>query len=242
MLLIIVRMDLDAIIVKRENWEQLALAVGDTNPIHYGDRYRDFVSRPICPGTYLFSIAEQRARERGYFTPPMNISAHFRLLTFDNQKLYLEEKVESGAYSLSFNDSESGISTASFNFKNSLFGFLDQNLENVTSFSDEINKTDLDSFNQSLGINGNEIVYSTFVVGRVLKYFLKNREGALLHNMSFDFLNEANLGLIRVGVNVMEKHYPKKKITSYDVEGNVYQGNKIIGSGIGRGFLKRFIT
>jgi|TARA_B100001971_G_C18171137_1_gene527178 hypothetical protein len=56
-----------------ENWEKVAKAVGDDNPIHY----REHNKNPVCPGIYLFSDAEKKYRERFEFSHPMQIKGKF---------------------------------------------------------------------------------------------------------------------------------------------------------------------
>ena len=76
----------DTITVNRQKWEQCALAVGDDNPIHYNDyqRYISTLRGPICPGVYLFSLAENLARKNNYFEIPMHVVAKFKDFVYDS--------------------------------------------------------------------------------------------------------------------------------------------------------------
>ena len=237
----------DTITVVRENWERLALATGDNNPIHFLDGYKRFgLSRPICPGIYLLSIAEQRARKNGFFTPPIHISASFNTPVFENQILNFEEKSDAETYLLTYkiNTGSNLSSIASFIFNNLSYTSSQPTLDMTTNFSSVITENELDSFNKNLGVNENESIYSTFIIGRILKYFLINREGALLHNLSFNFFKEVRLGTIDFRIDITEKAIPKKNRINYqyEVHGKVYQNNQVISSGIGKGFLRKIIN
>ena len=76
---------MDKIEVSKEKWVKVARAVGDKNPIHYLE------DGAICPGVYLLSDAEKRAREDGKFKLPINIKANFMSWVYDGDLLFLDK-------------------------------------------------------------------------------------------------------------------------------------------------------
>ncbi|MEK6872393.1 MAG: hypothetical protein AABW90_00085 [Nanoarchaeota archaeon] len=216
------------IVINKENWQKVALAVGDINPIHYLE------NEAVCPGVYLFSEVEKIAREDGRFQPPLNIKGKFFCGVYDKDKLilnknYLENKSIFTYFKYNDKIVEFEFEKISECKKNHVFtGKLEE--------AREILESELYSFNEALGITGNKEVYSAFTVGRVLEKFLIGREGSLLQNIEFDHYKDPILGnlFVKLDINKEIRKRGRKEITDFFIRAEVIQFNGIIGAGFGK--------
>ncbi|MBS3080208.1 hypothetical protein J4221_01945 [Candidatus Pacearchaeota archaeon] len=239
----------DTITVNRQKWEQCALAVGDDNPIHYNDyqRYISTLRGPICPGVYLFSLAENLARKNNYFEIPMHVVAKFKDFVYEDQNLKMKQESNGNGLSVSFIRDDNGLESkvAEFNFRKKLLEYVEfENNKIFESFKEDICPRDIMLFNDSLNITDGKQIYSTFVIGKVLKYFLRGRYGALLSQVEFDFLREIEIGKLDGELLVDDitsiKSIKGKNWTyhSYTVYGKVCQNGRLVGMGVGKGFYR----
>jgi len=244
-------MNLETIIVSRQNWEQCALAAGDNNSIHYDDYYKFNLPKPICPGVYFLALAENYARKNNHFELPMHVEAKFKEPVYDDQYLKIKQEVYNSRLHIYFiRDSRLNTVVAEFNFGKSLDSSMNfETLSSYETFTGEISSKELSLFNRALGLGENQTVYLTFVVGRILKNFLnnvhnpkKNRHGALLTNVEFDFFHEAVIGNINVNLFVKDDIKTRNNVINhkYEVYGNVHQNEELIGIGKGSGSYKEF--
>ena len=222
------------IVISKETWQKVALAVGDKNPIHYIEK------EAICPGIYLFSEAEKTAREDGRFQLPLNVKGKFYCWVYDNDRLkldktYLENKSVFTFFKDTGNSEREKI--AEFEIEKIL---CDYNFNGEIENAREISKDDLDSFSEALKIKNNGSIYSAFSVGRVLERFLVGREGSLLHNIAFNLYKDPILGDFSVKLNVGEetKKRGRKEITKYFIQGEAIQSDQTIGIGFGEAQYK----
>lgn len=216
------------IVIKKENWQRVALAVGDSNPIHYLE------NEAICPGIYLFSEVEKIAREDGRFQPPLNIKGKFFCWVYDKDELILNKNyLENKSI---FTYSKNGDKIAEFEFdkisehkKNYIFTGKPEEAR-------EIKEDDLYSFNEALGLVGNKEIYSAFTVGRILEKFLVGREGSLLQNLEFDHYKDPALGALSVKLDVNKeiRKRGRKEITDFFIRAGAVQFDGIVGVGFGK--------
>lgn len=216
------------IVIKKENWQKVALAVGDSNPIHYLE------NEAICPGIYLFSEVEKIAREDGRFQPSLNIKGKFFYWVYDKDRLILNKNYLENKSIFTYFKNDGKI--AEFEFekisecrKNYVFtGELEE--------AREITESELYSFNEALGLTKNKEVYSAFTVGRVLEKFLAGREGSLLHNIEFDHYKDPVLGnfFVKLDVNKEIRKRGRKEITDYFIRADAIQFDRIVGVGFAK--------
>ena len=220
------------IVIKKENWQKVALAVGDSNPIHYLE------NDAVSPGIYLFSEVEKIAREDGRFHPPLNIKGRFFDLVYDKDALILNKNYLENKFIFTY--SRNGDKIAEFEFEkiserkeNYVFT---GNLEEVK----EIVESELCSFNDALRLADNKIVYSAFTVGRILEKFLAGREGSLLHNIEFNHYKDPVLGglFVKLEVNKEIRKRGRKEITDFFIRGEAIQFNETVGVGFGKAQYK----
>jgi len=217
--------------IDKLKWEKVALAVGDTNPIHYLE------SGAICPGVYLFSEAEKILRNDRRFEMPLNIKGNFVSWVCDRDCLNLDKN---------YTENKSVFSYFKNNEKIGDFEFEKTVTSNNYQFNGNIEKArsivekDLESFNEALEIKNNNRVYSVFAFGRVLERFLIGRGGSLLSNIEFDFYKELNLGelLVEIEVDSNTRKRGRKEITDYLIRGKIIQSNEVVGMGFGKAQYK----
>ena len=217
--------------VNKEKWKKVALAVGDTNPIHYLE------NGAICPGLYLFSDAEKKAREDGRFQLPLKIKGNFTSLVYDKDRLILDKDYSKNKSVFTyFKNNECKEKVAEFEFDEILeISIGNYNFNGKFEKAKEILGNELDSFDEALGIKDNKRIYSAFVVGRVLEKFLAGREGSLLHNIEFNFYRELVLNdfLIKLDVTRETRKRGRKEITDYVIRGEAIQFDETIAIGFG---------
>ena len=227
--------------LRAENWEKVARALGDDNTIHY--RSND-IKNPVCPGIYLFSDAEKRYRELFEFNHPMQIKGKFHSPTFQEILNVDIERNDKNCFKLIYSRGSNPV--ADFEF-NSLF---DKNYFSITNDSyQEVSPIDserLEMFNEGMQLNGNLDIYASFVLGGVLKSFLRERKGSVLYNMEFDFYDGLQLEEINTLLEIESKDVtknPKRKVRNmkYCIKGQVNQGNRKIATGRGLAFGKERI-
>ncbi len=216
------------IVIKKENWQRVALAVGDSNPIHYLE------NEAVCPGVYLFSEVEKIARSDARFQTPINIKGRFFGWVYDKDRLilnktYLENKSIFTYYKNGDKIAEFGLEKISEYKKNYIFT---GNLEEAR----EILESELYSFNEALGLTDNKEVYSAFTIGRALEKILVGREGSLLHNIEFDHYKDPVLGNIFVkwDVNQEIRKRGRKEITDFFIKAGAVQFDGVVGVGVAK--------
>ncbi len=232
-------MDVNEITIRKNSWQKLASILGDTNPIHY-DGYENYGYGPICPGIYLYSLAESEVRENEIFKLPIKISAIFLKPVFDNEILSLQKEClnlddERKSFRLIFNSKEHTVAKVEFNEisqKNFNYDYFD----NFKYETYGINREKLDIFNETLEIKNNDQIYSAFILGGVLKNFLNGREGSLLHEMEFEFYEPLSLSDITNYIEIKEKlksENKKIKRLEYTILSKAMQNGVVMS--IGRG-------
>lgn len=213
--------------ISKENWKKVALAVGDKNPIHYLE------DEAICPGVYLLSDAEKRARGENKFNLPLKIKGNFIGCIYDKDCLILDKDYSKNKSVFTY--SKDNKKVAEFEFEEIKDDKDRYNFNGKIEESRAISQEDLDSFNNALKIKDNGTIYSAFAVGRVLERFLVGREGSLLYNMEFNFYKEPVLGelLIKLIVEEETRKRGRKEITDYIIRGEAIHFNETIAIGIG---------
>ena len=221
-------MDRKEIVIKKENWQKVALAVGDINSIHYLE------TGAICPGIYLFSEVEKIARQDNRFQPPLKIKGGFFDLVYDKDKLTLNKTYLENKSIFTYHRNSDKI--AEFVFEKISEYKKDYVLTEYLEKSREILESELYSFNEALGLIDNKDVYSAFTVGRVLGKFLIGREGSLLHNLEFDHYKNPVLGnlFVKLDVNKEIRKRNRKEITDFFIRAGAVQSNGIIGVGFAK--------
>lgn len=216
------------IVIKKENWQRVALAVGDSNPIHYLE------NDAVSPGIYLFSEVEKISRGDGRFQLPLNIKGKFFDRVYDNDKLILDKRyLEKESI---FTYSRNGDKIAEFEFEKISNAKINYVFTGELKEAREIVESELYSFNKALGLTDNKDVYSAFTVGRVLEKFLVGREGSLLENIEFNHYKDPVLGNLFVKLNVNEniRKRGRKEITDFFIRAGAIQFDGVIGVGFGK--------
>ena len=215
-----------------ENWEKVAKAVGDDNPIHY----REHNKNPVCPGIYLFSDAEKRYRESFGFNPPMQIKGKFHSPAFQETLDIDIERNDKNCFKLIYSKDSGPVAEFEFNslFDKNYFSITNDSYQEVSS----IDSKKLEMFNEGMQLNDNLDIYASFVLGGVLKSFLRDREGSVLYGMEFDFYDGLELEEINTVLEIESRDVtknPRRKVRrmEYCIKGQVNQGNRKIATGRG---------
>ncbi len=226
--------------VRADNWEKVARALGDDNPIHYCEHNKN----PVCPGIYLFSDAEKRYRESFGFNPPMQIKGKFHSPAFQETLDIDIERNDKNCFKLIYSKDSGPVADFEFNslFDKNYFSITNDSYQEVSSIDSE----KLEMFNEGMQLNGNSNIYASFVLGGVLKSFLRERKGSVLYNMEFDFYKRLGLEEINTVLEIESKDVtknPKRKVRrmEYCIKGQVNQGNRKIAIGRGLAFGKERI-
>ena len=226
--------------LRADNWERVAKAVGDDNPIHYCEHNKN----PVCPGIYLFSDAEKRYRELFEFSHPMQIKGKFYSPSFQETLDIDIERNDKNCFKLIYSKDSGPVAEFEFNslFDKNCFSITNDSYREVSSIDSE----KLEMFNEGMQLNGNSNIYASFVLGGVLKSFLRKREGSVLYGMEFDFYDGLELEEINTVLEIESKDVTKnskRKVRNmkYCIKGQVNQGNKRIAIGRGLAFGKERI-
>lgn len=198
---------------------------------------------PICPGIYLYSLAEQIVRKNNRFNLPLNIRASFLDYVVDKEILkissdFLTFKDYKPKTKITFSKDHSTI--AKFEFRE-ISERENKKIEllNPHELIYEIKKENIERFMKELDYqlkDDSNSVYSSFGLGIMINNFLKGREGSLLNGLDFDVYYELLPGNLKLFYEVNEnitKENDKIKWVKYSINGKFYQYSNLIGTGNG---------
>jgi hypothetical protein len=253
------RFNLGKFVASIEHGEMVAIACGDTNPIHYenpkkwglNEGFENYLSEPICAGVYLLGLAEMALRRGGNIVLPMEVSANFKRGVCEGDEIEMEGFYPlDGREPIKVNYTKKGIAVAEFGFKRIPVGSAPKksleryNLDHLEVQQSEISENDLELVRQGLGIIDNT-PSSILAAGKVIGNFLKpERKGTMLFDVKFDLYEAPKLGPVETNVIVQEtpkyhsKHPERKLKSSYEILGDCLQDGRVIGFGGGYGRVK----
>jgi len=218
----------DKIKINQKDWEAVAYATGENNLIHYSDfvAQKQGLEKAVCPGIFLFALAEKLAGEYWGGFKEKRIGVDFSKYTYDGDVLIPE-----------INDNEilmknKGEDVAKF-FQKEGRRELDFSPDIETSF--EISAEQVDDFYK--GIHGKKDgPYFAFAVGAIVNAFLREGQGSVLRNMDLNLYRLPEVGKLETGLKVESKlrNLRGKDITFYTIKAICEQDGKRVLTGGGK--------
>ena len=230
---------MEQIIIKRENWEKVARAVGENQDIHFDDEIakRFGFDSAVCPGVYLLALAESEVDRRWLYRKPRIIKGKFRNPLYEGDVLCLERN-DHLALTKSNRDLVARIDETDFP--------VQIKLSTPFNIITEITPENLALFYEGIEARGEKVaVPYTFGFGSIIRSVLEVKKAdfavdsdkrVVLGGMTFSLCNPLKIGTLSTKVSIVRKENPKGIL--YRVFSDCYQNKERVVCGDASGWLR----